>query len=108
MGQRDDNTAEPKRHRVCDCAVRNNFDDRYFTDKYQALPRFGYTPFIASIFNHPNIEVRGGRMVLGGDMLVVTGVCVRVWVACRCVQKPISSRRATRCAATSACTTPVS
>lgn len=26
--------------------VRQNFDDRYFSDKYQAMPRFGYTGFI--------------------------------------------------------------
>jgi len=38
--------------------VRNNFDDRYFTDSFQALPRHGYTAFISSILDHPNIEVR--------------------------------------------------
>jgi len=38
--------------------VRNNFDDRYFTDRYQALPRHGYTKMISNILDHPNIEVR--------------------------------------------------
>lgn len=38
--------------------VRNNFDDRYFTDKYQFLPKNGYTFFINNILKHPNIDVK--------------------------------------------------
>jgi len=38
--------------------VRNNFDVRYFDDRYQALPENGYTKFVDSILNHPNITVR--------------------------------------------------
>lgn len=38
--------------------VRNNYDDRYFTDRWQALPKHGYTRFIANILDHPSIEVR--------------------------------------------------
>ncbi len=38
--------------------VRDNFDDRYFSDKYQALPKGGYTQMFEKIFDHPNIEVR--------------------------------------------------
>lgn len=37
--------------------VRNNFDDRYFTDKYQALPVGGYTKFFEKILHHENIRV---------------------------------------------------
>jgi UDP-galactopyranose mutase len=37
--------------------IRNNFDDRYFNDKYQVLPKFGYTHFIKNILNHTNITV---------------------------------------------------
>lgn len=37
--------------------VRTNYDDRYFSDKYQALPLGGYTLFFQNILNHPNIEV---------------------------------------------------
>lgn len=37
--------------------VRNNWDDRYFTDTYQALPHGGYTKWIANMLNHPNIHV---------------------------------------------------
>ncbi|WP_426485244.1 UDP-galactopyranose mutase [Flavobacterium sp. 2] len=37
--------------------VRTNYDDRYFSDKYQALPNGGYTQLFKNILNHPNIEV---------------------------------------------------
>lgn len=37
--------------------VRDNFDDRYFSDKYQALPKGGYTQLFENILNHPNIQV---------------------------------------------------
>ncbi len=38
--------------------VRTNFDDRYFTDKYQALPKDGYTKLFKNLLNHKNIEIR--------------------------------------------------
>jgi UDP-galactopyranose mutase len=38
--------------------VRTNFDDRYFSDSYQALPKGGYTKMFRKILAHPNIEVR--------------------------------------------------
>lgn len=38
--------------------VRTNYDDRYFSDKYQALPLRGYTKMFENMLNHPNIEVR--------------------------------------------------
>ncbi len=38
--------------------VRTNFDDRYFTDTYQALPEGGYTPLFERMLDHPNITVR--------------------------------------------------
>jgi UDP-galactopyranose mutase len=34
-----------------------NFDTRYFTDKYQALPENGYTYFIENMLNNENIEI---------------------------------------------------
>ena len=37
--------------------VRTNFDDRYFSDTYQALPKGGYTQLFENILNHSNIEV---------------------------------------------------
>jgi len=38
--------------------VRFNEDDRYFTDKYQFMPKHGYTKMFKNILNHKNIEVR--------------------------------------------------
>jgi UDP-galactopyranose mutase len=38
--------------------VRTNFDDRYFTDKYQALPKGGYTKLFEQILSHPNITIK--------------------------------------------------
>ena len=37
--------------------VRTNYDDRYFSDTHQALPKGGYTQLFEKILNHPNIEV---------------------------------------------------
>ncbi|WP_293896315.1 UDP-galactopyranose mutase [Flavobacterium sp.] len=37
--------------------VRTNYDDRYFSDTYQALPVGGYTKLFENILNHPNIDV---------------------------------------------------
>lgn len=38
--------------------VRTNHDDRYFSDKYQALPQGGYTQLFERLLDHPNIEVK--------------------------------------------------
>ncbi|TRW27183.1 UDP-galactopyranose mutase [Flavobacterium zepuense] len=38
--------------------VRTNYDDRYFSDTYQALPAGGYTQLFEAILDHPNIEVQ--------------------------------------------------
>jgi len=37
--------------------VRTNDDCRYFTDKYQFMPKDGYTKMFQRILNHKNIEV---------------------------------------------------
>lgn len=44
--------------------IRNSRDDRYFTDKYQYMPRNGYTRMLENILNHPNI-----RLMLNTDYL---------------------------------------
>lgn len=44
--------------------VRTDFDDRYFTDTYQAMPKHGYTELFRAMLDHPNIEV-----ILGVDYL---------------------------------------
>lgn len=38
--------------------IRPNFDTRYFSDKYQALPEKGYTRFFEKILDNKNIEVK--------------------------------------------------
>ena len=37
--------------------TRTNKDDRYFTDTFQAMPRYGYTKMFESMLLHPNIKV---------------------------------------------------
>ena len=37
--------------------VRNNRDNRYFTDTFQAMPAHGYTKMFETMLNHPNIKV---------------------------------------------------
>jgi len=41
--------------------VRDNHDDRYFTDKFQALPTDGYTRVFENMLNSPHITVRLNR-----------------------------------------------
>ena len=40
--------------------TRTNLDDRYFLDKFQAMPAAGYTAMFEAMLDHPNIEVRTG------------------------------------------------
>ena len=37
--------------------VRTNYDDRYFSDEFQALPKGGYTKIFEKMLDHPNITV---------------------------------------------------
>lgn len=46
--------------------VKTDFDNRYFTDKYQALPRHGYTYLISNMLSSQNIEI-----VLNTDFLQI-------------------------------------
>jgi UDP-galactopyranose mutase len=48
---------------------RTNRDDRYFTDRFQAMPSQGYTTMFRRMLNHENISVR-----LGTDWREVDGV----------------------------------
>lgn len=40
--------------------TRTNRDDRYFTDRFQFMPRDGYTEMFRRMLDHPNITVRVG------------------------------------------------
>jgi len=46
--------------------VRDNRDDRYFSDPYQGLPKNGYTKMVESILDHENIS-----FMLGVDYFTV-------------------------------------
>jgi len=37
--------------------VRTNRDDRYFTDRFQAMPLHGYTRMFEKMLSHPNISI---------------------------------------------------
>jgi len=37
--------------------VRTNRDDRYFADKYQGIPKHGYTKLVENMLDHPNISI---------------------------------------------------
>ncbi|MEV4311316.1 UDP-galactopyranose mutase [Actinocrispum sp. NPDC049592] len=38
--------------------VRYNYDNRYFNDTFEGLPKHGYTAWLEKMAEHPNIEVR--------------------------------------------------
>lgn len=40
--------------------TRTNIDDRYFTDKFQAIPSEGYTRMFERMLDHPNIDIKLG------------------------------------------------
>lgn len=59
--------------------TRSNTDDRYFTDRFQAMPRDGYTAMFERMLDHPNIDLLLGvdyaaiRDLYPHDHLVFTG-----------------------------------
>jgi UDP-galactopyranose mutase len=38
--------------------VRFNYDDNYFSHKFQGMPQEGYTELVANILDHPNIHIK--------------------------------------------------
>lgn len=59
--------------------TRTNTDDRYFTDRFQAMPRAGFTAMFARMLDHPNIDVELGvtfeeaKRRFSFDQIVYTG-----------------------------------
>ena len=58
--------------------VRFNYDDNYFSHKYQGIPKDGYTPIVANILNHKKIEVKLNKkfdktMIKDFDHIIWTG-----------------------------------
>jgi UDP-galactopyranose mutase len=59
--------------------TRTNTDDRYFTDRFQYMPRDGYTAMFRNLLDHRNIDVELGvdfdtaRAKARSDRLIYTG-----------------------------------
>ena len=59
--------------------TRTNTDDRYFTDRFQAMPLHGYTEMFRAMLDHPNIDIELGvdfekmRTRVRYDQLIYTG-----------------------------------
>ena len=59
--------------------IRENDDNRYFADKYQGIPLYGYTKLVESILDHENISILLGqdyfeiKEELKSDILIYTG-----------------------------------
>jgi UDP-galactopyranose mutase len=68
--------------------VRTNDDDRYFTDRHQALPTEGYARLFERMLDHPNLSVatdcdyEGCRDAIAHRHLVYTGPIDRFFDAC--------------------------
>lgn len=40
--------------------LRYNYDDNYYSHKYQGIPKYGYTAIVDNILKHENIDIRLG------------------------------------------------
>ena len=67
---------------------RPNRDDRYFTDRFQAMPAQGYTKLFERMLDHPNIEISlntpffSMRQFTSGPEIVWTGPIDEFFVYC--------------------------
>jgi UDP-galactopyranose mutase len=75
--QRDAQDLDPS---VCGrIPIRTNRDDRYLSERFQALPKDGYTPMFEKMLSNPRIEVRlntdfrGARERVQFEHLIFTG-----------------------------------
>ena len=68
--------------------VRTNDDDRYFTDRHQAMPKDGYARLFERMLDHPSLSVRTGcdfeacRGAIAHRHLVYTGPIDRYFGDC--------------------------
>lgn len=60
--------------------LRFSYEEGYFDDKYQVMPKDSYTTFFANLLNHENIEVKLGieardyiRISANGDFVEIDG-----------------------------------
>src|SRR3954471_5876502 len=68
--------------------VRFNRDDRYFTDRYQAMPARGFTAMFENMLDHPNIKIllncdfREIREEISCDKVIFTGQIDQYFDSC--------------------------
>ena len=60
------------KHIVDRIPLRYSFDDRYFTDKYQGMPKSGYTNMIESMLSHSKINLTCDKKVVLDDIKSAT------------------------------------
>lgn len=48
--------------------IRFNYDDNYYSSKYQGIPRNGYTFIVEKILEHPNIQVTLGKKIVKDEL----------------------------------------
>lgn len=56
-----------------------SYDNRYFGDKYQGMPKDGYTPMFEKILDHPNITVKTGVEASKALTLSTEDGSVKLW-----------------------------
>lgn len=56
--------------------VRLDYNEQYFTDKYQVMPKYGFAKFVSNMLNHCNIMVKTGVDAL--DYLIFDGDYIKV------------------------------
>ncbi|WGS65026.1 UDP-galactopyranose mutase [Marinitoga aeolica] len=49
--------------------IRENRDDRYFSDQYQGIPKYGYTKMVENMLDHENISI-----LLGADYFEIKDI----------------------------------
>lgn len=74
--------------------VRCSYDDRYFADKYQALPKEGYTSFIRNMLDHPNITIKintsfNDLSINNNQIIIYTGPIDQYF---SCIYEPLEYR----------------
>lgn len=47
--------------------IRFNYDDNYYSSRFQGMPRCGYTDLVEKILEHPNVSIRLGSRFLSKD-----------------------------------------
>lgn len=61
--------------------IRFSYEEAYFADEYQCMPRNGYTQFVSNILTHPNITVKLGiealdHLTIKDNDILLDGVVV--------------------------------